>query len=51
MSVSHEYRLTGYYYFIYPEPTNQSINQSINTCQDEPFPLSVKACIETGNKT
>lgn len=27
MSVSHEYRLTGYYYFIYVEPTNQSINQ------------------------
>ena len=47
MSVSHEYRLTGYYYFIYLEPTNQSIN----TCQDEPFPLSVKVCIETGNKT
>ena len=30
MSVSHEYRLTGYYYFIYLEQTNQSINQSIN---------------------
>jgi Zn finger protein HypA/HybF involved in hydrogenase expression len=30
MSVSHEYRLTGYYYFIYLEPTNQSINQSIH---------------------
>jgi hypothetical protein len=30
---------------------NQLTNQSINTCQDEPFPLSVKACIETGNKT
>lgn len=26
-------------------------NQSINTCQDESFPLSLKACIETGYKS
>ena len=49
MSVSHEYRLTGYYYYL--SIWNKLTNQSVSTCQDEPFPLSVKACIETGNKT
>lgn len=30
MSVSHEYRLTGYYYLIYLELTNQSIHVKMN---------------------
>jgi len=30
---------------------NQLTKQSINTYQDEPYPLSVKACFQIGNKT